>query len=130
MGKLTSEENRLLAPYIRALEALDKGKRLPRTALQRHFVSVCRGQAPARTRYEKAYLKWRAEKLRREKERIERERQRSCEKELRKAAQQAKRRDEIDMAQQRANLSTRPSRRIKEWGTREDWKRDRDSRRR
>ena len=50
----------LIAPYIKALQGLDRGIRTPQTALQAHFVEVCRGNAQPTTAYERANLAWRA----------------------------------------------------------------------
>ena len=50
----------LIAPYIKALQELERGIRVPQTALQVHFVEVCRGGAQPTTPYERAYLAWRA----------------------------------------------------------------------
>jgi hypothetical protein len=52
----------LIAPYIKALQELE---RVPRTALQMHFVEVCRGGALPTTAYERAYLAWRAKEQKR-----------------------------------------------------------------
>lgn len=56
---------RLIAPYIKALQALDQGVRVPQTAMQRHFVEVCRGAARSTIEYERLYLEWRALERRR-----------------------------------------------------------------
>jgi hypothetical protein len=61
----SSRPPKLIAPYIKALQELDRGLRVPRTALQVHFVGVCRGVAQPSTEYERAYLAWRAEDQRR-----------------------------------------------------------------
>jgi uncharacterized protein YifE (UPF0438 family) len=55
----------LIAPYIKALQELDRGVRAPRTAAQMHFVEVCRGAARPVTAYERAYMGWRAKEQRR-----------------------------------------------------------------
>jgi hypothetical protein len=55
----------LIAPYIKALQELERGVRVPRTALQMHFVEVCRGGALPTTAYERAYLAWRAKEQKR-----------------------------------------------------------------
>jgi hypothetical protein len=55
---------KLIAPYIKVLQGLDRGLRVPRTALQVHFVEVCRGVAQPTTEYERAYLVWRAKEQR------------------------------------------------------------------
>jgi len=60
----STEPPRLIAPYIKALQELDRGVRVPRTAAQRHFVQVCRGAAQPATAYERAYMKWRAKEQR------------------------------------------------------------------
>jgi Protein of unknown function, DUF len=62
---------KLIAPFIRALRELDRGLRLPVTALQAHFVEVCRGSAQPTTAYERAYLEWRANEERRKKRELE-----------------------------------------------------------
>jgi uncharacterized protein YifE (UPF0438 family) len=59
----------LIAPYIKALQELDRGVRVPQTALQAHFVEVCRGDAQPTTAYERAYLAWRGK----EQQRLKRE---------------------------------------------------------
>lgn len=56
---LTLKEVRKLQPCIAALQELEHGTRKPKTAMQKHFVSACRGEAPPRTVYEKAYIRWR-----------------------------------------------------------------------
>jgi uncharacterized protein YifE (UPF0438 family) len=58
---------KLIAPFIKRLVELDKGLRAPMTALQVHFVEVCRGGAQPTTAYERAYLEWRAKEERRRK---------------------------------------------------------------
>jgi uncharacterized protein YifE (UPF0438 family) len=55
----------LIAPYIKELQELERGIRVPQTALQVHFVEVCRGGAQPTTAYERAYLAWRAREQRR-----------------------------------------------------------------
>jgi hypothetical protein len=50
---------KLIARYFKALRELDAGTREPRTAMQVHFVSVCRGVALPVTAPERAYLAWR-----------------------------------------------------------------------
>ena len=70
---------KLIAPYIKALEELDRGSRAPQTALQAHFVEVCRGGAQPTTPYERAYLAWRAKEQRRLKIELEEE---ACRREL------------------------------------------------
>jgi hypothetical protein len=55
----------LIAPYIKALQELDRGVRVPKTAMQVHFVEVCRGGAQPKTAYERAYLAWRAKEQQR-----------------------------------------------------------------
>ena len=54
-----------IAPYIKALQELDRGVRVPQTALQVHFVEVCRGGAQPTTAYERAYLAWRGKEQQR-----------------------------------------------------------------
>ena len=44
----------LIAPYIKVLQKRERGIRAPRTALQMHFVEVCRGGALPTTAYERA----------------------------------------------------------------------------
>jgi hypothetical protein len=61
----------LIAPYIKALQELDRGVRVPRTAMQMHFVEVCRGGAQPTTAHERAYLAWRAKEQRRVKLELE-----------------------------------------------------------
>jgi hypothetical protein len=63
----------LIAPYIKALQELERGARVPRTALQMHFVEVRRGGALPTTAYERAYLAWRAKEQRRLKLELEEE---------------------------------------------------------
>jgi len=55
----------LIAPYIKALQELDRGVRAPKTAMQLHFVKVCRGVSRPATEYERLYLEWRAREQRR-----------------------------------------------------------------
>jgi uncharacterized protein YifE (UPF0438 family) len=55
----------LIAPYIKALQELERGIRVPQTALQVHFVEVCRGGAQPTTEHERVYLAWRAREQRR-----------------------------------------------------------------
>lgn len=133
---LTDKEIGLLLPCIRALEELERGKRRPRTHLQRQFVGVCQGKLPARTPYEYAYLKWRKSKPDLLKltqdmtaKRNARERELNRINELRKIEARAKEREAVDIARQKEKYKT-PTRRVSEWGTREDWKRDRGSWRR
>ena len=52
----------MLENCIQGLQKLDDGRIEPKTAMQVHFVSVCRGKVPPVTRYEKAYLRWRHSK--------------------------------------------------------------------
>lgn len=61
----SAQPPRLIAPYIKAFQELDRGVRVPQTALQVHFVEVCRGGAQPTTAYERAYLAWRAKEQRR-----------------------------------------------------------------
>jgi uncharacterized protein YifE (UPF0438 family) len=151
MSDLSPNEIRLLAPCIHALEMLERGERKPRTALQRHFLNVCKGECPARTAYERAYLKWRESKpdllklqrdIRTAKAKrspvqdrangnlqIARQRERRRKIEFKKIEEQAKRREAADIARQKQKYKI-PTRRVQEWGTREDWKKDRDSWRR
>jgi hypothetical protein len=56
----TTPPPKLIAPFIEGLQELDRGFRAPATALQVHFVEVCRGCAQPTTAYERAYLEWRA----------------------------------------------------------------------
>ena len=60
----STEPPSLIAPYIKALQELDRGVRVPRTAAQAHFVEVCRGGAQPMTAYERAYLAWREKERR------------------------------------------------------------------
>jgi uncharacterized protein YifE (UPF0438 family) len=60
----STEPPRLIAPYIKALQELDRGVRVPRTNAQVHFVEVCRGGAQPTTAYERAYLAWREKEQR------------------------------------------------------------------
>jgi hypothetical protein len=55
----------LIAPYIKALQDLDRGVRVPKTPMQVHFVEVCRGGAQPTTAYERAYLAWHGKKQQR-----------------------------------------------------------------
>ena len=55
----------VIAPYIKALQELDRGVRVPQTALQVHFVEVCRGGAQPTTAYERAYMAWRGKEQQR-----------------------------------------------------------------
>jgi hypothetical protein len=151
MSDLTHEEIRLLVRCIHALEMLELGERPPTTELQQQFLKVCKGELPARTDYERAYLKWRKGKpdllklhgdiatakakrspVQHKAERavqIERQRERRRKIELKKIEAQAKQREAADIARQKQKAKI-PTRRILEWGTREDWKRNRDSWRR
>jgi len=47
----------LIAPYIKVLQELERGVGAPRTALQMHFVEVCRGGLCRRPRM--SGLTWR-----------------------------------------------------------------------
>lgn len=151
MSQLSAKEIRLLMPYIRALEELELGKRKPKSFLQSQFVSVCKGDIPARTKYECAYLKWRKtrpflsiakqgravtiipKKIRLKKEtnhtikakRIKHESRGKIA--LKTIALQVEQRDAIDRGRQIAQRDNTPNRRINEWGNREDWKKDRGS---
>lgn len=62
IGRFSVEDARLLEKCIQSLQKLDDGRLKPKTALQVHFVSVCRGNAPPMTKYEKAYMGWRHSK--------------------------------------------------------------------
>src|SRR5260370_39408434 len=62
---------KLIARFIRALQELDGGLRVAVTALQVHFVEVCRGSAQPTTAYERAYLEWRANEERWKKREVE-----------------------------------------------------------
>jgi len=52
-----SEKELLKKNYINAT-SLESGTRTPRTYAQKHFVLVCKGQAPPVTDYERVYLKY------------------------------------------------------------------------
>jgi uncharacterized protein YifE (UPF0438 family) len=52
---------KLIASLVKALQELEAGIRSSNTALQLHFVEVCKGAAEPRTAYERAYRQWRAE---------------------------------------------------------------------
>ena len=52
------EEWKLINKYKKAYSDLDSGKRIPTTALQKHFVDVAHGLAEPNTKHEFAYLKW------------------------------------------------------------------------
>ena len=56
---------KLIAPFLRTLQELEAGIRPPRTALQLHFVQVCKGAAVPKTAHERAYLQWRVQVQRR-----------------------------------------------------------------
>lgn len=136
MSQLNAEEIRLLAPCIRGLEKLELGERKPKTFLQSQFLSVCKGDIPARTKYERAYLKWRKTRpslsktkqgrtftnfpkkvlLKKETDRtlkIKRiEHERRCKIELNKIARQVERRDAADRGQQILKKDNTPNRRI------------------
>jgi uncharacterized protein YifE (UPF0438 family) len=151
MSNLTHEEIRLLIRCVHALEMLERGERKPTTALQQHFLDVCKGKYRARTAYEHAYLKWRVSKpnlLKLQQEiatakakgrpvkdktervaQIVRQRERRRKIELKKIEAQAKRTEAADIARQQQKYKI-PTRITPEWGTREDWKKDRDSWRR
>ena len=62
IGHFSIEDARLLEKCIQGLQKLDDGRLMPKSAMQVHFVSVCRGYAPPRTKYEKAYIRWRHSK--------------------------------------------------------------------
>ena len=136
MFDLNAKEVSLLRPYIRALEKLEQGKIEPKTALQKHFLAMCRGESPARTEYEFAYLKWRRTKpdlskvkqngMPPKKSRNVRlkDETKLNQTELKKIALQVKRRVAADIARQKSQA---PTRTINEFGSREDWKKDRAS---
>jgi|SRR5579883_62078 uncharacterized protein YifE (UPF0438 family) len=60
-----SRPPKLIAPYIKVLRELDRGVRVPRTALQFHSVEVCRRATSPMTPHGRAYLAWRAQEQRR-----------------------------------------------------------------
>jgi uncharacterized protein YifE (UPF0438 family) len=49
----------LIRRHLPFYQALASGTRAPATAAQRRFVAVARGEAPAETEHERAYLRWR-----------------------------------------------------------------------
>jgi hypothetical protein len=53
----------LIARHLKFYQALDDGSRAPNTALQVHFVSVCRGEWLPQTDHERAYMAYRQSKL-------------------------------------------------------------------
>lgn len=55
--EVSPEERRLLEKHISFYEALDHGKRKPKTAAQQHFIDVCKGRTSASTLHESAYMK-------------------------------------------------------------------------
>jgi len=71
LSMTSTEPPKLIAPYIKALQELDRGVRIPRTAAQVHFVEACRGGAQPATAYERAYLVWRVQEQRRVKLELE-----------------------------------------------------------
>jgi hypothetical protein len=56
-GWSESDRRLLLAHYV-FYRALDSGSRLPTTAAQEHFLSVCRGTKPPQTDHEHAYTRF------------------------------------------------------------------------
>ena len=57
--RLTLHEVRLLKPWTRKLELLERGEFPANTEARRHFLRVCRGEAAPETQLERAYWKWR-----------------------------------------------------------------------
>ena len=108
----------LIAPYIKALQELERGIRVPQTALQVHFVEVCRGGAQPTTPYERAYLAWRA----REQRRLKLE----AEEQARRRGSTTNRGDEIAVVSSGRWSDPKPYARFvaEPLGTREDFKRD------
>jgi hypothetical protein len=113
----------LIARHIEALQELDSGVRAPQTALQVHFVEVCKGNARPATAHERAYLVWRAKEHRR----------------VRLKAEEQARRRRVRMNPTNEALGAPPDANSGRWadpklyarfvfeplGTREDFKRDR-----
>jgi Protein of unknown function, DUF len=132
---LSLREIILLTRCLGALQELEAGKRAPKTSLQRRFVSVCRGALPATTEYERAYLNWRQTRcdLTVERARIENEQLRGVQRarerlrqnqrvvELKKIERQAEARLALELERQKSHAK----RKAHEWGTRDDWRRDR-----
>jgi hypothetical protein len=56
-GHATPEIDR---PIYQSTTGARPSVRVPQTAMQRHFVEVCRGAARPETAYERLYLEWRA----------------------------------------------------------------------
>lgn len=59
---MTPEQQKLIDRWLIFYEQLDLGQRLPNTADQVHFVSVCRGKDEPHTKHEDAYIAYRAER--------------------------------------------------------------------
>jgi uncharacterized protein YifE (UPF0438 family) len=113
---------KLIAPYVRTLQDLERGIRAPRTPLQLHFVAVCKGKARPMTEYERAYLLWRS--LEREQLKRDTEERRQTESRKGRGSRSA------DMALQAPAgrwSDPKPYARFvaEPLGTREDFKRDR-----
>lgn len=147
---LTIAEIKRLLKHLRGLQQLDSGVKMPATALQRRFVEVCRGRAKPITPHEVAYIKWRTTKPDLYRLAAEHEKQKqiaaraaqhrnnqlikSChldrekkrERELIKIARQAEERAAREAAVAAARRDV-PRPRITEFGTRDDFRKDRAS---
>ncbi|MCC7276633.1 MAG: DUF413 domain-containing protein [Alphaproteobacteria bacterium] len=60
---LNDRQKELIAKHLTFYESLDTGLREPDTALQRHFVEVCRGSCAPRTEHEMVYLAYKRDKV-------------------------------------------------------------------
>jgi uncharacterized protein YifE (UPF0438 family) len=134
MVTLTRVEAQLLEKYGEAFRELEIGIRLPKTTLQKRFVRVCRGEVPATTFYEKLYLKARLVGTPTPKTM----RVSSGSKKFAKPPSgsngsgkqaQIEQRKALDLERLNKFLA-KPTRVAAEWGSRDDWKRDRGSWRR
>lgn len=68
--RYTKEEKQLIDNYLLFYIDLDKGKRVPNTEKQKHFVRFCRCLEKANTPHEFAYLKYKRIKTYEEKQKL------------------------------------------------------------
>ena len=114
----------LIAPYMKALQELDRGVRAPGTAAQMHLVEVCRGAARPVTTYERAYMGWRAKEQQRLKLELEAQ---ASQKELRTSGGNQAAITRSSLVPGRSSDPKPYGRFVPEpLGSREDFERDRD----
>lgn len=68
--RYTEEERKLIDKHLPFYIDLDKGKRVPNTEKQKHFVRFCRGLEKANTPHEFAYLKYKRIKSYKDKQKL------------------------------------------------------------